>query len=121
MTLTHKPFEQLKKEKAPRKDRAHIWEKPVYLEKLCTVLDSQTKAADYIGITTSTISKDLKDGKTRRVNELSAKAIYMDMFGDNPEKSESGIAFIRADRKDLATIKRFVEGIGGKFTFFGDE
>jgi hypothetical protein len=83
--------------------REHTFVPVDFLRMLCEV-HSLNAAADLIGLTPGTLKNDLREGKTRKVNELAAKAILSEETGLKTELSFNQILLIMHDYYDKHNI-----------------
>lgn len=105
-------------ESGVKSSREHQTVKPVYLRKLSAKFPKATDVADILGVSSATISKDLRDDETSVAREYAAQFVYERDFPEGGgTKAKPVCALIQGELHQVRTIKDMIEALGGKFTF----
>lgn len=94
------------------KTRESEWVPTHFLKLLADTCRTNGAAGKLLGVSGTVVSKSLKDGKTRKVNELAARAVYQDRM-ERPK--ENKLVIISASDDDLKSIRGLLQIKGGSY------
>ena len=88
---------------------------PIYMKKLLDVCGSAVEAGKLLGMSNTVVSESIRENRTRKINELGAKAVYNDLVPPPVAQIDTrGRVFVSMliDRDAYDTLKPWLEQAG---------
>lgn len=95
-------------------ERSHEHVKVKYLKMLADALGNHAAVGRKIGLTGGTVSESLRNGQTKRVNELAAQKVWDDEFSKSAGKKVAAVVI--ASQSTIAFLEGLMQREGGEFT-----
>lgn len=96
----------------PSRNHEHV--KVKYLKMLADALGNHAAVGREIGLTGGTVSESLRNGKTKKVNELAAQLIWEQDYAKASGKKVAAVVI--ASQKTIEFLQTLMEREGGEFT-----